>query len=56
MKPTSALVTIVALLGGHAAALPTEPSTQNNGREITDVQSRKSDSQYHMYGAALRIK
>ncbi|KAI8153026.1 hypothetical protein KHU50_011231 [Colletotrichum sp. SAR 10_65] len=39
MKPTSALVTIVALLGGHAAALPTEPSTQNNAREITDVQS-----------------
>lgn len=48
MKPTSALVTIVALLGGHAASLPTEPSTQNNAREITDVQSRKSDSQYHI--------
>ncbi|KAF0324447.1 hypothetical protein GQ607_008396 [Colletotrichum asianum] len=39
MKPTSAIVTIVALLGGHAAALPTEPGTQNNAREITDVQS-----------------
>lgn len=48
MKPTSALVTIVALLGCHAAALPTEPSTQNNAREITDVQSRNSDSQYHI--------
>lgn len=41
MKPTSALVTVVALLGGHAAALPAEPSSQNNAREITDVQSRE---------------
>ncbi|KAF6795008.1 hypothetical protein CSOJ01_13550 [Colletotrichum sojae] len=38
MKPASALVTVVALLGGHAAALPTEPS-QHNAREITDVEA-----------------
>ncbi|KAF6842961.1 hypothetical protein CMUS01_02539 [Colletotrichum musicola] len=38
MKPASALVTVVALLGGHAAALPTEPG-QHNAREITDVEA-----------------